>query len=85
MEGTQCSSESCRFCLARRLSGWVAQRDQLPDREGFFPEGELREDFDDQHTSAENAADDKALTLNGDNIVFFVEDRHFQFDADCCS
>lgn len=31
---------------------------------------------DDQHIAAENATDDKALTLNGDNFVFFVEDCH---------
>ena len=69
-------------CLVRCPSGWVAQRDQLPDVECFFPKGELRPGLDDQHFTAEDAANDEALTLNGDHFVFLVEDRHPYFDAE---
>jgi len=67
-------------CLVRCSGGRIAQRNQLPHRERF--PRKLRIGVDDKHIAAENATDDKALTLNGDHFVFFVEDRHSYFDAE---
>jgi len=47
-----------------------------------LPEAKLRNGVDDQHITAEDATNDKALTLNGDHFVYFVEDRHSLFDAE---
>ena len=69
--------------LVWHLGSWIAQREQLPNRGCLPRKFTIRVNC--QQVATQDAADDKAVTLDGDNFVFFVEDCHSLFDADCCT